>query len=144
RMAVVNRGQRRAIARKRLLMRYLIRGSLEMLLATRGNFLRTGLRANSALSVETHPAHRGGVDHRAIHINISHHGCVYIEYRSVIPEHIASPDSAAKADATVSESVIHATIKSNVRTPVACVPQIGATGKTPIAGSPQHAEPRRR
>lgn len=58
---------------------------------------------------------------RAVDINIVHHGTVYIDNRSVIPEHISGPHATGEAYTKVAAPVIDTAVEAHMRTPIAGV-----------------------
>lgn len=60
----------------------------------------------------------------------------HMHHRGVIPEHAAYPDAAQEPDAGIAESIIHAAVKSDVRSPISFVPDINGTFKRPVSRSP--------
>ena len=76
-------------------------------------------------------------DHRAAVNVVEAHA--HIEHGAIVEERPASPLAAFEAYATVSEAVIDAAVKADVRSPVATVPAVAAMLKAPVARRPQHA-----
>lgn len=65
-----------------------------------------------------------------------------IDHRPVIEEGPASPFSAHKAYAGVTEPIINAAVEAYVGTPVACVPEKCSSAPAPVPRRPQHARGR--
>src|SRR6267143_610818 len=65
-------------------------------------------------------------------------GIVVHDDRRVIDKCVPSPLPAEKADAGVAKAVVDATVKADVRTPVAAVPNVESIIPTPVARSPEH------
>src|SRR5277367_4240743 len=84
------------------------------------------------------------MNYGAINESIVDDRAVHIEHRGVICETPAAPFSADEADAAVTESVIHAAVEPDVRSPVTAMPAVNAAGEAPVAGSPENAGARRR
>ena len=88
----------------------------------------------------------------AIHGDIVDHGSVVdmnvvdpdIVDAAVVEEVPTSPVSAGIAGANVAESVIHAAVETDVRSPIARIPDIDPFMPTPIARRPEQADRRRR
>lgn len=72
-------------------------------------------------------------------VDIGHVRDVHIGNRPVIEEFAVAPFPALEPEATVSEPVINAAIKSNVRAPIPNIPNIEAIVPTPVSGCPQIA-----
>ena len=68
----------------------------------------------------------GVMDNRMIHVNDG----------GIIPERISFPSATIKTRSTVTISIIHTTIKSDMRSPIPMVESIMATGIFPIRRSP--------
>jgi len=103
-----------------------------------GLLLRRGARGYSAPStVERHV--RVVIYDDGPVIDIGHVRDVHIGHRPVVEEVAAAPFSACEAFAEISEAVINAAIKSNVRAPIAGIPNIEAIVPTPVSRSPKKA-----
>ena len=59
---------------------------------------------------------------------------------AVVVEVVTSPVSAGVAGANVAESVIHAAVEADVRSPITGMPEISAFMPSPIAGRPEQAD----
>src|SRR5262249_36745974 len=66
-----------------------------------------------------------------------HIGDVDVVHRAVVVERAAAPISANVADAKVAETVVHATVEADVRSPVSRVPKVEAFTPTPVAWRPK-------
>src|SRR4029077_3824570 len=65
-------------------------------------------------------------------------GDVHVSDATVVKESVPSPLPTEKADAGVAKAVVDATVKADVRTPVAAVPSVESIIPTPVARSPEH------
>ena len=72
-------------------------------------------------------------------VDIRHVGDIHIGHRAVIEELAAAPFSAHESFSEESEPVVDAAIETNVRAPIAGIPNIEAIVPTPISGGPQIA-----
>jgi hypothetical protein len=72
-------------------------------------------------------------------VNMVNSGRIHIRYRTVIFHSAVVPISAVVAAARISITVIDAAIVSDVRTPIATVPMVGATIVTPPGRRPERA-----
>src|ERR1700758_543790 len=114
-----------------------------MLLAHVALFLRSGARSDAAGAVEARVVHYGRVvDHGAVHVDVAHHGLVHVHDCGVVGKGASSPLAADEADAAVTEAVVNAAVESDVRAPVARVPNVKAAGEAPVAWGPEHAHAR--
>src|SRR5580700_3460517 len=99
--------------------------------------LSSGPRADAAVAAVV--ADTGIVVHDdRLVIDIGHVGDVYVSDAPVVEKSVTSPLTAEKSDARVAKAVVDATVKADVRTPVAAVPNVESIIPTPIAGSPEH------
>jgi len=64
---------------------------------------------------------------------------IHIRHRPVVEKFAAAPFAAGEAFAEVSETVINAAVESDMRTPIAGIPNIEAIVPTPVSGGPQKA-----
>src|SRR5580700_2940423 len=78
-------------------------------------------------------------DHRAVNVDVGNVDRVHMHHGGVIEEMAAAPFAAAKARAKVSEAVINAAVKSDLRAPVAGIPYVQTIVPAPVPGSPQQA-----
>jgi len=79
------------------------------------------------------------IDDRPIHVRIVDDGSIHVHDRGVIGKIAAMPLSAHEANAHVAESIVHATVEANVRSPVSGMEDVQATGPAPVRWSPQCA-----
>jgi hypothetical protein len=98
-------------------------------------------RAPSAWTVET-VARPAFDDRRPIDINVVEAN-PHVHHGGVVAEHAAHPDTAQKPNAGISESVVYAAVKSDVRPPVSFVPNVHWTLEPPVSRSPQQPDGRR-
>ncbi len=85
--------------------------------------------AGDQASIDTLVVLEGGVDVADVHMHD----------RGVVVEVVAAPLSAGKADAAVTEAIVHAAVVTDVPSPVALMKAIPATFPTPVGGRPQRA-----
>jgi hypothetical protein len=99
--------------------------------------LRSGPRADAAVAAVE--AYTGIVVHDdRLVIDIGHVGDVHVGDATVVEKCVPSPLPTEKADAGVAKAVVDATVKADVRTPVAAVPSVESIIPTPVARSPEH------
>lgn len=79
------------------------------------------------------------VDDRLV-VRVMNDRGVYVHDRRVVKEVAASPVSALKASAHVSESIKNATVEANLLSPIATVPEVNAVAPSPISRSPQETD----
>ena len=79
------------------------------------------------------------VDDRLV-VRVMNDGGVYVHDRGVVKEVAASPVSALKASAHVSESIKNATVEADLVSPIASVPEVNAVAPSPISRSPQETD----
>src|SRR6266478_3626552 len=94
--------------------------------------LRSGPRADTAVAAVEADTGMVVHDDRLV-IDIGHVGDA-----TVVEKSVTSPLPAEKADAAVAKAVVDATVKADVRTPVAAVPNVESIIPTPVARSPEH------
>ena len=121
-----------------LLMLHLRRDRCPMRFVGVSLLLRRRARGYSALSAVVCHVRIIVYDDRLV-IDIGHVRHIHIGHRPVVEESAAAPFPALEAFAAVSEPVINAAIKSNVRAPITSIPNIVALVPTPISGCPQKA-----
>ena len=93
-------------------------------------------------SVIADTVHRDVIDHSSVvDMNV---GDPDVVDTAVVEEVPTSPVSARIAGANVAESIIHAAVETDVRSPIACIPGINTFMPTPIARRPEQADRRRR
>ena len=78
-------------------------------------------------------------DDCAVHVDISDYRGVHVHHSGVVEEMAFAPFAAIEAVTAVSKSVINAAIESDLRSPVAGIPNVKAVVPTPVARGPQIA-----
>src|SRR6185312_1169959 len=76
-------------------------------------------------------------------IRVMDHGAVHVHDSGVIGEVAALPASAEEPHAAISEAVVDAAVEADVRSPIALMPDEGASAPAPVTGGPQQANGRR-
>ena len=76
-------------------------------------------------------------------VNIVNVRVVHVIHGAVVVELSVIPISAFIAETSIAETVVDATVESDVRAPVAAMPSVETTCEAPITGSPEYADPRR-
>ena len=144
RTPMIDIGERTPVLMRRLLMVHLHRRSRNMVLIHRHLLLcrRPRLHATGA-TIETCAAIIVD-DHCTVDIRIMDHGSIYPGNRGIVTKMAAIPLATAIPYTTITKPIVNPAIKSNMRTPIAAMPAIGATGPAPIARSPQKSYSRRR
>src|ERR1700688_3672041 len=114
-------------------------GRLDVLFSCRPLFLGGLSRANATITPVIADARRIVivVGNSAV-VGIVNDRHIDVVYRPIVGETFAFPASAEIANSHVTEAVIHAAIKSNMRPPITGIPVIAAVAPTPIARSPKN------
>ena len=81
------------------------------------------------------------VDHGRV-IGVVDFGDVHVIHPGIVEKAIVIPAPAFVTETAVTEAVIYAAVKADVRTPISAVPEVSAASPTPITGSPQESNPR--
>ena len=106
-----------------------------MLFVCRGAFLRCRHGRGAAGAAIEAGAHADVfMDHGAINESVVHDRGVYVDDRGVVREMPAAPFTTHKTHAVVTESVIHAAIETDVRSPVTGMPAVNAATKPQYPG----------
>jgi hypothetical protein len=105
-------------------------------------FLLRGPRVHSSTPAVVADAIAAIVGHSVV-INIVSNRRIHIRDRAVVIHGAVIPISAVVAAARISKAVIDAAVVTNMRTPVAGMPQIGAIIVTPPRRRPERVYPRR-
>src|SRR5580693_1001393 len=137
--------RRQLIAIRAGTLPHLALGSREpsMPLATRHRFRTRWTRGSAAVSaVEAYSVRATARDHPLV-VHIANHASVHIIHRAVVVERSVIPIPARVSHARVAEAVVDAAIESDMRTPIAFMPQVNAVAPTPISRSPKCASERR-
>src|SRR5271165_4938349 len=143
RIAAVGAGAQRRIAACGLHMLLLCRCVLNVALMRRSRLLCTRLGSNPAAAAAVADAVDADVvDHRfVVHVSDVHR--TDIHYGAVVVQMLALPVAAFVAVTAVAVAVIDAAVESDVRPPIAAVPNVCAVCPPPIPGSPQKSHLRR-
>jgi hypothetical protein len=106
-----------------------------------GQFLGAGARADAAVSTVVAHAIIGAARHRIV-VNVVHYRGIDVRHIAVIGERAVIPVRAIITPARVTETVVDATVETNVRTPVTGVPEIVIALVIPVRRSPEGIDPR--
>src|SRR4029077_7817775 len=108
--------------------------------ACRSCFRRSWTRGDSAFAAVECDA--GLVVHHdcTINIDVGYVDGIHAHDGSVVEESSAAPLPPEEADAAITEAVVNATVKTDVRAPVTGMPEVKAAAPSPVARSPQHAD----
>jgi len=97
-----------------------------MLLVRRGLFLRRRLGGRSpAAAIEANPRHARIVDHSLI-VDIRDRDAAEVADGPIVSKLAIAPASALVTNAAVAEAVVDATVKADVRSPIAAIEKIDA------------------
>src|SRR5580658_2695801 len=122
----------------------LLRGRVHVLFVFRGAFLGRRYSSGAARTAIEAGAHSNVfMDHGAINESGVHDRGVNVDDCGVVREMPAAPFTAHETHAVVTESVIHAAVETDVRSPVAGMPAVNAACEAPVSGSPKQADTRR-
>src|SRR5580658_9251900 len=122
---------------------HLLRGRVYVLFVFRGAFLGRRYSSGTVRTAVEAGAHANVfMDHRAINESGVHDRGVHVDDCSVVREMPAPPFTAYETHAVVTESVIHAAVEADVRSPIAGMPAVNAACEAPVAGSPEQADAR--
>ena len=141
RAAVIYGRELGAIGTRSMFVLRLNTGRLDVLFSC-GPLLLGGLsRANTAVAAVVADASRIVivVDDRSV-VSIVNDGDIDVVHGAIVGKVIAIPSPTQIANANVTEPIIHAAIKSDVRSPITGVPEIAAVAPTPVAGCPKNAD----
>lgn len=127
-----------AVTDGHIAMIHLLMSGLEMVVAFSRHFFTVGKGANSALAVEGDMVVVTDYD-SAVDVSVADEAAVHMDDRGVIEEMSMPPFAAGEADAAVAEAVVNSAVESNVRAPVAAVPNISAFGEAPVSRRPKQA-----
>src|SRR5580700_4591904 len=121
-------------------MLHLVGGCLEVVLVGRLHLHSRRMHLNALAAIEAYvvDVHDGVFRHNGsvlVHIGDVHASKVC--NGTVIGENSTTPLAADETDAAEAEAVVHATIKPNVRAPVAAVTAVDSPFITPVARRPQ-------
>src|SRR6516165_211418 len=117
------------------------RSSPYMLLAFRGLHPSGGTRFDPAVASVVADAVHVVVDHGGV-VNVVNIGDIYIVHRTVVIEVPVVPTSALISVTEISEPVVDSAIETDLRTPVADMPDKRGSAPSPPSRSPQKADRR--
>jgi hypothetical protein len=120
-----------------LLMLHLSRRRGYMPLPLSRELRRRWLRLNSTGSSVVGDTSYVDIIGHGLVINIGDIGNVYVIDRAIVVKVAATPISAIVTIAGVAESIVNTAVKANAQPPVAGVPPVKSTRKTPIARRPE-------
>ena len=102
----------------------------------RSKFVRIGTRHQTALTAVVADAAIIHMDVIVTHIHIGDTREIDVRHRAVVLEYAAIPMAALVTGPDVAESVVHTTIESDVRPPIARIPPIHVIDKAPVSWRP--------
>ena len=76
-------------------------------------------------------------------VYVSNHRLIHIIHGTVVVERTVVPISSGVADPDIAETIVDATIKSDLRAPVASMPDINTVAPTPVSRGPKRSDERR-
>jgi hypothetical protein len=122
-----------------LLVLHLRRSRGDVALPLSGHLRRRRLSLDSARApVVGHPRHIDIIDYRFV-VHITHVSNVYVVDGAVVIEVATVPITSVVSRTGVTESVVDATVESDLRSPVAGVPNVKPSSKAPVARCPKEA-----
>jgi len=102
-------------------------------------FFSRRARVDTAIpTIVADPVFRDVFDSRVI--GVVNDRFVHVIYVCVVVKAIMIPAPTLVAMAPIAKSIVNAPVKSNVRAPIAFVPEVAAATPTPISGSPKEAD----
>ena len=139
RMAAVHGSEITPIRMCHLHMVLLLPGRRDMVLPRKRSLLRrrASLDATGPAIEARTVINRRMVDHGPVFVDIVDHRPVHIHHRGVIRKVATLPASAAKTNAAVAKPIVHATVETNVGTPIPCMKEVSATTPSPVTRRPQ-------
>jgi bacterial/archaeal transporter family protein len=115
----------------------LLGGGLHVFFIAEGSFRGRGSRSGSGATVVTDAVHGGVVDDDRFVVSVVDDRGVDIGNGAVVSKYAVLPTAAFEAHAAVTETVVDAAVEADVLSPIAAVPAVKATFKTPVAGRPE-------
>src|ERR1700735_629132 len=106
-------------------MLHLVGSGIEVVLVGCLHLHRRRMPLNTDAAIEADVVHvhnRVSRHDDAVFIHIGDTDASKVRHRAVVSEFSTSPFAADEADTAVAESVVHATVEANMRSPVPCVP----------------------
>lgn len=116
-------------------MRQLRARGLEMVLIHCAAILRPWPCHNTAPAIKAGPAGCWPKVY-AVNIYVAYNATIYPEYRGVISETTAAPDTTIKAIARIPETIIDTAIKTYMRPPVTTMEKVNPIIKPPVRRRP--------
>src|ERR1700722_8014418 len=110
--------------------------------ASRSFLGRSGVGSDSTLAAVEGDVGLVVHDHGTVDVNISDVDSIDMHHGGVVEEPAVAPFSSEEADASVTEAIVNATVKTDVRTPITTMPGVKAAAPSPVARSPKHSDGR--
>jgi hypothetical protein len=114
-----------------------------MLLVFGNSLLRSGgvldATRTAVVGYVTGIGHNAALDNRAINVGGMDDGFIHMDYCCVVSKGSAAPLAAGKADASITEAVVHAAVVADVAAPIAVIKAVSAVVPAPIGRRPQRA-----
>jgi hypothetical protein len=140
RASMIDRRQKRLIRARGFFVLDLSGRGRHMLLMREGFlFVRGPGRGAASAAVEARSG-RVGVDDDGLVVDVGDPDTAEIVDGPIVGEHPVVPVSTLVTFAAISVAVIHAAVKADMRSPIACVPGIGAVLPAPVTRRPKQTD----
>src|SRR5579864_2116701 len=135
----------RPVRSRRVFVGSLFGGCLHVRLSlVRALPLRRYRSYSAGAAIEAHVAHLALTDNGPVDVGVVDHCGVHVHHRRVIREMFAVPRSANESHSAITESIVHAAIETNVRSPVTGMKRIHSFSPAPVSRRPEETDSRRR
>src|SRR5215470_7535511 len=134
---MVFRSEKRAVRAGGMLVFDLLVRCFYVMFTCRSFFSRGRVGADAALAAVK--ASMDIIDDDGLTVGVVNHCHVHVRYRAVIEELSVFPVPSSKAYTAIAEAVVNPAVETDMRTPIARVPDIDAACPPPITRGPEKA-----
>src|ERR1700722_19822559 len=104
-----------------------------------GNGLLIGSRSgfDTSGAVKADPVNRDILDHRTVNVGVVNHGRIHMPNGGVAQKFATFPSAPTETGSRITEPIVNTAIEADVRPPIAAMPTIMSSLKSPIARGPK-------
>src|ERR1700741_5355752 len=104
-----------------------------------GDRLFLGCRSgfDTSSTIKANPVNRNILNHCAVNVSVVNDGVIHMPNRGVTEKSVAFPSTADKTGSEITEPIVNTAIETDATPPVAGLPTVVSTFKSPITWGPK-------
>src|ERR1700739_1333041 len=108
-----------------------------MLFTGGGLFLGCRSGFDTSSTIKANPVNRNILNHCAVNVSVVNNGVIHMPNGSVTEKSVAFPSAPDKTGSEITEPIVNTAVEPDVPSPVAGMPQIVSSFKTPVTWGPE-------